>query len=240
MGAQRLRCWSHVLFRSLPIICAFWLVSLQVPSLPAQTSPVPYDGLYSPSFHLRTYSYVYPISYQSIHDVDFQNLKVALGNEVTGRKRPIQLRNGKWEVRYRNDGYDWIRLYGVHILNSVKPGREYALTVFAEVMAGGSSAEFGLAGVVELANKRLRTTQLIDWDLRYGGPEHPIDDFDDKANTLTIRTPHYRPGDYYKHASAVDVVTYHWDGRAFAQAAIQTELLKDARPKPGSTAVHMP
>jgi len=245
MSAQRRSRWSLLLILSITIICALWPVSLQVSSLLAQGPAVPYQGPYGPSFQLRSYSYVYPKTYRSIHDVDFENLKVAFGNDKSGRSKLTQLRNGGWEVRFRNGGYDSICLRGVHFLESAEPGREYALTVYAEVTAGGSSSEFGIAEVFELADKRLRATQLIDWDLRYGGPGHPLDDFYEKANTLTIRAPHYRPGDYYKHASAVDIVTYHWDGRAFAQAVIQTELLNNARPKPRSfprksIQVHMP
>jgi len=245
MSAQRLPCGIHDLLSSLIIVCALWPVSLQVFSLLAQTSPLPYDGLYSPSFHLRSYSYVYSNSYQSIHDVDFENLKVAFGDDKSGKPILNQLRSGRWEVRFRDGGYDWIRLWGVHFLDSAEAGREYALTVYAEVMAGGNSSEFGIAEVSELADKRLRVTQLIEWDLRYGGPEHPLDDFDERANTLTIHTPHYRPGDNYKHASAVDVVTYHWDGRALGQTAIHTELSEYGKnkhniPPPKRVPVHMP
>jgi len=235
---------TYVMFRSLLIVCALWPVSLQVSPLLAQTSPVPCGSGTTgegPSFHLQSYSYVYPNSYQSIHDVNFGNLKVAFENDKRGRPILRQFRNGGWEVKSQDPyGYDWMHLRGVHILDSAEPGREYALTVYAEVMAGGSSIEFGIAVIFELADKRLRITQRIDWDLRYGGPHHPVDEFDEKANTLTIHTPHYRPGDYYKNASAVDVVAYHWDGRALGQTAIQTELLKIARCKPGSTPVHMP
>ena len=175
MSAQRLTCWDFVLFRSLMLACALWLVSPQVSSLLAQTSPVPYVSDVGPSFHLQPYSYLYPNSYQSIRDLDFKNLRVPVGTDENGKPSLIQLRNGVWEVKYHNDGYDWVVLKGAHILDSAEPGREYALTVYAEVMAGGSSTEFGLAKVFELVDKRLRVTQLIDWDLRYGGPDHPLD-----------------------------------------------------------------
>jgi len=232
MSAPRLTCWSLVLFRSLMIVCALWPVSLQVSSLLAQTSPVPYGPNEGPLFHLQPCSYLYPDTYQSIRDVDFENLKVAFGNAKNGKSRLIQLRYGRWEVRFRNGGYDSICLHGVHFLGSAEIGREYALTVYEEDSTGANSSFYGLAQVFELADKRLRATQLIDWDLRYGGPEGSLDDFDEKDNTLTIRAPHYQSGDYYKHPSALDIVSYHWDGRAFGQTFIQTELLNNARPKP--------
>jgi hypothetical protein len=96
--------------------------------------------------------------------------------------------------------------------------------VFFEDDMGANSTSFGIAEVFELAEKRLRATQLIDWDLNYGGPWGPLEDFDEKDSTLTIHSTHYRPGEYAKHASAVDVVTFHWDGRGFAQTAIRTEV----------------
>jgi hypothetical protein len=187
---------------------------------------------------------VYPNSYQSIHDVDFENLKVTFGNDKNGRPVLIQLRNGGWGVSSRL-GQDSICLRGVHFLGSAEPGREYALTVYEEDGAGGSSSFYGLAEIFELADKRLHVTQLIDWDLRYGGPYGPLDDFDEQTSSLTIRSPHYRPGDYYKRPSAVDVVTYRWEGRAFRQTAIHTEPSDNARLKPKASRpkpipVHMP
>ncbi len=204
---------------------------MQVSPLLAQTTKVPY-GPDGPSFHLKSYSYVYPNRYQSIHDVDFENLKTAFGNDENGKPWLIQLRHGGWRVGGRFVSYNSICLKGVHILGSAEPGREYALTVFEEEDMGANPTFSGIAEVFELADKRLRATQLIDWDLRYGGPEGSLDDFDEKDNTLTIRAPHYRSGDYYKHPSALDIVSYHWDGRAFGQTFIQTELLNNARPKP--------
>jgi hypothetical protein len=189
----------------------------------AQTSKVPY-GPDGPSFHLQSYSYVYPNSCPSIHDVDFKNLKVTFGKDKNGRPDLSQLRNGEWRVNGPFGSYNSICLKGVHILGSAEPGREYALTVFFEDDMGANSTSYGIAEVFELAGERLRVTQMIDWDLNYGGPYGPLDDFDAKDNTLTIHSTHYRPGEYPKHASAVDVVTIHWDGRAFAQAAIRTEL----------------
>jgi len=244
MNVRILPSRISVRIRSLVIACIFWVVPLLFSSQSAQTSSVPYDQSYGPLFHLRSSSYVYPRSYRSIHDVDFENLIVTFRSDKNGRPMLIQLRNGKWEVK-SHLGQNSIRLGGLHFLGSAEPGRECALTVYEEDDVGGSSSEYGIAEVFELADKRLRVAQLIDWDLRYGGPEGPLDDFDEKADTLTIRTPHYRPGDHYKEASAVDIVTYRWDGRAFGQTAIQTELLNNGRLKPKasppkSIPVHMP
>ena len=224
MRIQKLLCWSHFLFFSLMIVCALWSSSLQASSQLAQTSPVPYDGDYGPTFDMRSYTYVYPNSYPSIHDVDFKNLKVTFGNDKNGRPDLSQLRNGEWRVNGPFGSYNSICLKGVHILGSAEPGREYALTVFGEEDMGANPTFGGIAEVFELAGKRLRVTQIIDWDINYGGPWGPLDDFDLMDSTLTIHSAHYRTVDARKYASAIDVVTFHWDGRAFAQAAIRTEL----------------
>ncbi len=242
MSAQRLTCWSHVLFRCLTIVCALWPVSLRISPLLAQTLPYGSEG---PTYHQWFDSYVYPNSYHSIHDVDFKNLKTAFGDDNNGRSILRQLRNGGWKVSDRLGGYDSICLGGVHFLRSEEPGREYALTVYEEDMAGGSSSQFGIAQVLELADERLRVADQIDWDLHYGGPYGPLDDFDEKTNTLSFRSAHYQPGDGHCCVSSFDVVTYRWDGRALSQTAIHTELsnygkLKHKASPPGSTPVHTP
>jgi hypothetical protein len=188
---------------------------------------------------------VYPNSYQSIRDVDFENLKVALGNDKNGRPMLTQLRNGGWEVGFRIGGYDSVCLRGVHFLGSAEPGREYALAVYEQDMAGGSSSQFGIAQVFEFADKRLRVAQMIDWDLHYGGPYGPLDDFNEETKSLTVRSAHYEPGDAHCCVSAFDVVTYRWNGRAFAQTAIHTELSEYGKnkhkvPPPKRIPVHMP
>jgi hypothetical protein len=208
----------------------------------AQTLPYGSEG---PSYHQWFDSYVYPDSYHSIHDVDFKNLTVTLANNKNGRPILVQLRDGKREIKFRNGGYDSIWLGGVHFLSSEEPGREYALTVYEEDSAGGSSSQFGIAQVLELADERLRVADQIDWDLHYGGPYGPLDDFDEKTNTLTIRSAHYQPGDGHCCVSAFDVVTYRWDGLGFCQTAIHTELSNHGRLKhkaspPKPMPVHMP
>jgi hypothetical protein len=166
---------------------------------------------------------VYPNSYQSIHDVDFENLKTAFGNDNNGKPDLRQLRNGGWREGGPYLSYNEICLQRVHFLSSAEPAREYALTVFEEEDMGANSSSYGIAEVFELAGKRLRVTQMIDWDLNYGGPWGPLDDFDEKESNLTIHSSHYQAVDFRKRPSAIDVVTFHWEGRAFAQAAIRTE-----------------
>lgn len=242
MSAQRLPPWTHVLFRSLTIACALWQVPVLVTPLLAQTSLVPY-GPEGPLFHLRSYSYVYPNSYRSMHDVDFKNLTVTFANDKNGRPILVHLRHGKWEVSDRL-GQNSVRLGGLHFLKSAEPGREYALAVYEGDEVGGSSSQFGTAQVFELAGRRLRVTQQIDWDLHYGGPYSPLDDFNEKASTLTIRSAHYQPGDGHCCVSSFDVVTFRWDGHGFRQTAIRTEVstygrLKNRVSHPKSIPVQM-
>jgi len=222
--------WYRLLFRTFTLFCALWPLFLQVPSVSAQTSPVPY-GPYGPSFHLRSYSYVYPKSYPSIHDVDFGNLKVTFGNDENARPVLTQLKNGGWKVDGPVGSYNSICLEGVHFLGSAEPGREYALAVFFEDDMGANSTSYGLAEIFELADKHLRVTQLVDWDLNYGGPFGRLDDFDEIASTLKIHSSHYQAVDFPKRPSAIDFVTFHWNGRAFSQTAIHTELSEYGREK---------
>jgi len=43
-------------------------------------------------------------------------------------------------------------------------------------------------------------------------------------NTLVIRSAHYIPGDAHCCVSAMDIVTFKWDGTRLVQSDIQTEL----------------
>jgi hypothetical protein len=177
--------------------------------------------------------------------VDFENLKVTFWNDKNGRPMLNQLKNGGWEIRFRNGAYDSICLRAVHSLRSADPGRQYALAVYEEDNAGGSSSQDGIAQVFELADERLTVMEQIDWDLHYGGPYGPLDDFDEKANTFTVRSAHYQPGDGHCCVSWFDVVTYRWDGWGFNETSIQTEPSNYGRPRhkaspPKPIPLHMP
>lgn len=214
-----------VLGHSLTFACALLAVLLLAPSLRAQTSPIPYDQLSGPSFSLAPLSYAYPGKYKSIHDVDFRNLTVTFWTDKNGERQLFHLRNGKCKVDFVHDLlHTSIELAGIHYLSSALTGREYALVLYEEDSVGGSSSQDGIAQVFELAGQRLRVAQQIDWDLHYGGPFGPLDTFKERTKALSIRSSHYLPGDGHCCVSAVDVVTYRWDGTQFHQTALRTEL----------------
>jgi hypothetical protein len=179
---------------------------------------------------LTSSSYAYPSSYQSIRDVDFKNLTVTFWKNKNGRPQLFHLRDGKCQIDF-HPGQTSISLAGIHYLNSAEMGTEYALVLYEEDDVGGSSNQEGFAQVLEIADKRLRVAQQIDWDLHYGGPYGPLDTFNEKTNTLTIRSSHYRPGDAHCCVSAFDVVTFRWDGRRFLQISVRTELSNYGRLK---------
>ncbi len=215
--------WTFAGTQPLATVCALWAVLLQASSLSAQTSPVPYDQLTGPLFHARSSSYAYPGSYRSIRDVDFKNLVVTFWKDRNGRPQLFHLKNGKCETDFHS-GHTSVSFKGIHYLSSAEPGQEYALAFYEENDVGGSSNQEGFAQVFELANKRLRVAQQIDWDLHYGGPYGPLDTFNENTNTFSIRSSHYMPGDGHCCVSAIDIVTFRRDGNRFLQTALRTEL----------------
>jgi len=207
------------------LTCTLWPASSLAPSVWAQTSPIPYDQPYGPLFSLRPSSYLYRRHYRSLHSVDFKNLTVLFPNYENGKWRVFHLKNGECKVDYIHHlVHTSIEVAGVHYLTSADAEREYALVLYEEDDAAGSSSQTGIAQVFELARKRVRVAQEIDWDLHYGEPFGPLDTFNERTNTLSIRSSHYLPGDAHCCVSAVDVVTYRWDGRHLFQTAIRTEL----------------
>jgi hypothetical protein len=204
---------------------ALWRVLSVQSSVCAQTSPVPYDQPGGPLFSLTPSSYVYGRHYRSFHDIDFKNLTVVFPNYENGKWRFFHLRNGECKVDYIHHlVHTSVEVAGIHYLTSAVTEREYALVLYEEADAAGSSNEEGIAQLFELARRRLRVAQQIDWDLHYGGPFGPLDTFNEATNTLSIHSSHYLPGDGHCCVSAVDVVTYRWDGRHFYQTALRTEL----------------
>jgi hypothetical protein len=189
-----------------------------VSSISAKTSSVPYKENYGPMFTLKSSSDIYSSRYESIHDVDFQNLTVRLGWD------PIELRNGKYELK-SEVGHTSVEVAGVHYLDSLEHGREYALVLYEEEDGGGSTNQEGIAKVLELEDNRLRDVQLLKWDLHHPATYKKLDTFNETENTLEIASSHYRPGDAHCCVSAVDIVVYHWDGKRLNQASMRTELL---------------
>jgi hypothetical protein len=233
--------WIAVGILSLVIARVLWPAQLQISLPSAQSSPVPSQPIYSPLFQVTLPSHIYPGSFRSIRDVDFKNLPVTFwkcDKDATlywkckeGAPVLLPIRNGRFQIVFHPAGNASIflgstevDLAGVNYLSSPNPGTEYALAFYWENDVGGSSNQEATAQVFELAHGRLRVAQQIDWDLHYGGPSGPLDNFNEKTNSFTIGSSHYMPGDAHCCISAIDLVTYHWDGTRFVQTAIRTVL----------------
>ena len=74
-----------------------------------------------------------------------------------------------------------------------------------------------------LSGRRLQAVQEIGWDKQVQ-TDQPTESFDASTSTLVIRSAHYIPGDAHCCVSAMDVVTFRWDGTRFVQAGLQTVL----------------
>jgi len=169
------------------------------------------------TFTNRNVDVAYPGFYLSIRKVDFRNLKSRIVDES------FPLKNGHYEHRDRG-GYAAVDLDSIHYLGTSPQSKGgAALVLYSWFAAGGSSSQGGTADVLTVRNGRLRCAQEIGWDTHFqaGGP---TDSFDPSKNTLVIRAAHYIPGDAHCCVSAMDVVTYQWDGARFVQSGIRTEL----------------
>jgi hypothetical protein len=115
-------------------------------------------------------------------------------------------------------------LDSIYYLNE-RPSSEggSALALYSWFSAGGSSSQGGTAQVFTVSDGHLRSTQKIDWDTHFQAGQ-PTQSFDPSTNTLVIRSAHYIPGDAHCCVSAMDIVTFRWDGARFVQSGIQTEL----------------
>jgi len=177
----------------------------------SQTSPVPYapnsDGP-GPTFSNVTATNPLPGRYSSIQKVDFRNLK--------------PLKNGRY--RENGDGSHYVEVLNkVYYLDTSTSNDQAALVLYSWSDAGGSSSQGGIAQVFRIRGGTLRSTQKIGWDTHFSAGQ-PFVTFDPMQNSLVIRSAHYILGDAHCCVSAMDVVTFRWDGVGFAQTDLQTEL----------------
>jgi hypothetical protein len=202
------------------------LLSILLASAFGQTSSVPYapdsDGP-GPTFRNRQVLHSYPGSFSSIRRVDFRNFRFFSFDEAGRPSGSFSLKNG----HYKHDeplSHESVDLDSVHYLGkSSASNGDSALVLLSWFAAGGSSSQEGSARVFTLSGGRLRVVQEIGWDRHFQAGQ-PTESFDASANTLVISSAHYIPGDAHCCVSAMDVVTFRWDGTRFVQTGIQTEL----------------
>lgn len=194
-------------------------------------SPVPYasygDGT-GPTFTSAQIAYSFPGAYSSIRKVDFRNLRSPIFDADGKPAGSTSLKNGRYTHDEPFDHYSE-SLESIHYLGGSSLFREEsALVLYSWFAAGGSSSQGGTAKVFSVSRGRLRSVQTIGWDTHFQAGQ-PTDSFDPGTNTLVIRSAHYIPGDAHCCVSAMDVVTFRWDGTHFVQTGIQTELSEYGR-----------
>ncbi len=191
-----------------------------------QKSQIPYasdsDGP-GPTFASENASRPYTGAYSSIRKVDFRNFRYLIFDEAGKPAESFPLKNGHYEDHepYSNYSMNLGAIYYLHTLPSSKGNS--ALVLYSWFAAGGSSSQGGTAEVFTVSDDRLRSTQRIHWDTHFQAGQ-PTESFDPSTNTLVIRSAHYIPGDAHCCVSAMDIVTFRWDGAQFVQSGIQTEL----------------
>jgi hypothetical protein len=135
----------------------------------------------------------------------------------------FSLKNGRYKEGELASRYS-IDLDAVHYFStSSSSNGEAALILLSESYGGGSSVNNGIAQVFVFSDRQLRSVQKIDWDTHFDAGQ-PYVSFAPRTKTLVIRSAHYIPGDAHCCVSAMDVVTFRWDGRRFAQVDLRTEL----------------
>ena len=194
---------------------ALWFILLA--SAFGQVSRVPYlDG---PDFTNQQVPCACPGTFSSIRKVNFRNVTIPNSDPI-GRS---SLKNG----HYRHDAPDEhqsVDLDSVHYLGkAVASSDSSALVLLSWSAVGGSSSQGRAARVFRLYGGGLRVVQEIDWDTHFDAGQ-PTERFDPVTKTLVIRAAHYIPGDAHCCVSAMDFVTFRWDGTRFAQTGPQTEL----------------
>jgi hypothetical protein len=206
------------------------LLSVLTAIASGQTSQFPYapqsDGP-GPTFASQNVSLSYRGSYSSIRKVDFRNFRFRSYVQAGKPAVSFSLKNGHYK---HDEPYDHssIDLDSVYYLSTSPSKGSSALVLYSWFSVGGSSSQGGTAEVFAVSDGHLRSVQRIDWDTHFQAGQ-PTDSFDPGTNTLVIRSAHYIPGDAHCCVSAMDVVTFQWNGTHFVQADLQTELSEYGR-----------
>ena len=199
----------------LVVTAAFGQIS-QVPYAPDSDGP-------GPTFTSEDVSLSYPGYYSSIRKVDFRNFKFPFFDQAGKPAGSFSVKNGHYK-HDEPDDHSSIDVDSICYLSTFPSSKgSSALVLYSWFAVGGSSSQGGTAEVFTVSDGHLRSVQKIDWDTHFQSGQ-PTDSFDPSTNTLVIRSAHYIPGDAHCCVSAVDIISFRWDGTRFAQSGIQTEL----------------
>jgi len=190
------------------------------------SSSIPYalnsDGP-GPTFVTENRSFSYPGSYSSIRKVDFRNFRFLIFDPAGKPAESFRLKKGHYQHDKPLDHFS-IDLDSIYYLSATPPSKQSFVLVLYFLQGGGVSSNQGeMAQVFTISDGHLRSVQTIDWDTQFQSSQ-PAHSFDSRTNKLVIRSAHYIPGDAHCCVSAVDIVTFRWDGARFLQSGIETEL----------------
>jgi len=155
--------------------------------------------------------------------VDFRNFKVFILDQAGKPAGSVLLKKGHYN-RDEPSSHFSMDLDSISFLSASPSSKgSSALVLYSWSAAGGSSSQGGTAQVFTVTDGHLRAVQEIGWDTHLQAGQ-PTNSFDMSTNTLVIRSAHYIPGDAHCCVSAMDIVTFKWDGTRLVQSDIQTEL----------------
>jgi hypothetical protein len=207
-----------------------WLLLFVLGSAFGQTSDVPYaqdsDGP-GPTFTDEPVNGSYAGSFSSIRNTNFRHFKFLRFDKAGKPSGGYSLKSGH-DRQNDGRGYSSTDLDSIHYLPASSVPGESALVLLSWFAAFDSSSSGRIAEVFTLSGGRLRVVQEINWDTHFQAGM-PTESFDASTNTLVIRSVHYIPGDAHCCVSAMDVVSFQWDGTRFIQTGIRTELSEYGR-----------
>ena len=204
-----------------------WLAVISmIPGALAQTSDVPYapfSDAPGPTFKSKAVLVTYPGRFSSLRAIDFRNFRFLDSDDAGKISAGLALKNGHFRSNDRFDHYS-VDLDSVYYLPGSAVSGGSALVVLSWFEAAGSSSSGAYAEVFTLTAKRLRLIQEIDWDTHFDAGPAGTHSFDANTNTFVIRSAHYIPGDAHCCVSAMDAVSFRWDGTRFVETGLNTEL----------------
>jgi hypothetical protein len=182
--------------------------------LSAQSSIFPYADSYGPLYSIKSADVSEPSRARTIRDVDFRNMWAFEPGD-------IQLQNGRYEHEDAQEiFFESIDLASIYYLTP-----SYAVVLYQDTHGGGSTSSMGIAQLFRLSNRTLALLQRIQWNADARDEKYSeLFTFDLKTRTMVIRSSHYMPGDAHCCISAVDVVTFRWNGARFEQSDVKSEL----------------
>jgi hypothetical protein len=197
------------------------LISLASP-LSAQTPSVPYAQFFGPDFDNVHVDLSYPGSYPSIQKVDFRNMRLIVFDQAGKTDTVLQFKNGTHKSKTKKE-VDEAKLEEVAYLTSERAASpECALVIFHWMSVSGAADTDGFAQVFKLTGHALSVVQQLRWNEQFETKEKYT--LDAATKTLIARSAHYLEGDAHCCISAMDVFTLRWNGSAFVQTAVTTEL----------------